>query len=346
MGVLTMHLTQPPPVIPPEVFDSIGAPRAIAGVIEQALAKDRNQRFSSIDELARAVRRASGDKLTGPVVAQASVPGPSTSPGRIKTEWTGNLSIPELAPSAPSRRSKLPILMGAIACAAGAAAYLAIRGGAPSSDGGSSGPGSAPGSRDVTSASPISQPPIHAPIDPLAGAAPLAFKRAHVHLLSAPQDAEIKDLSTGVILGHTPLRFELSPSRQARQFAVSRKGYRDAVVELVPDQEDIQYTEKLVRGPAGRPILHQVDDRSAPAERTGSASGPPESAPAPAERTGSASGPPESAPAPAELAKPEPGAPAPSRPGSASPGAPGDDGIDPILKPDPSRAGSGVGSAP
>src|SRR3569833_1070714 len=32
MGVLSMHLTEPPPSIAPEVFDQIGAPRALAEV--------------------------------------------------------------------------------------------------------------------------------------------------------------------------------------------------------------------------------------------------------------------------------------------------------------------------
>src|SRR5262249_29967634 len=76
MGVLSLHRTEPRPVSPPEVFDSIGAPRALAEVIDKALTKDRNQRFSTIDELARAVRRASGDKATGPVVVVPSVPAP------------------------------------------------------------------------------------------------------------------------------------------------------------------------------------------------------------------------------------------------------------------------------
>src|SRR5678815_3435892 len=39
MGVLHLHLTEPPPSIPAEVFDRIGAPRELAGVIAQALEK-------------------------------------------------------------------------------------------------------------------------------------------------------------------------------------------------------------------------------------------------------------------------------------------------------------------
>ena len=44
MGVLSMHLTEPPPSIAPEVFDQIGAPRELAEVIDRALEKDRNAR--------------------------------------------------------------------------------------------------------------------------------------------------------------------------------------------------------------------------------------------------------------------------------------------------------------
>ncbi|MEO7730043.1 MAG: serine/threonine-protein kinase, partial [Kofleriaceae bacterium] len=129
MGVLSLHLTEPPAVIPPEVFDSIGAPRALWGVIDQALAKDRNLRFPSIEELARAVRRVSGDKLTAPVVAVPNVANTATM-NRVKTQWTGNLSIPELDAGVPARRSRLPLILGAVVLiggGAGAAAFFATR---------------------------------------------------------------------------------------------------------------------------------------------------------------------------------------------------------------------------
>src|ERR1041384_7590102 len=126
MGVLSLHLVQPPPEIPPEVFDSIGAPRALAQVIDQALAKDRNQRFATIDDLARAVRRASGDKQTGPVVAQPNVQAPQTATmGRVKTQWTGNLSVPEVE-VAPVKKSRMPMILGAAILAGGAAAAAAV----------------------------------------------------------------------------------------------------------------------------------------------------------------------------------------------------------------------------
>jgi serine/threonine-protein kinase len=344
MGVLSLHLIEPPPVLPPELFDSIGAPRAIAGVIDQALAKDRNQRFSSIDELARAVRRASGDKATGPVVAQASVPAPGgTASGRVKTQWTGNLSIPERDASAPPRRSKLPMILGAIVLvggAAGVAGYVATRGGTPGGNGSASGAGPAGGTGSAGPASGSQDLATTRPSTPASGEPPLMFKRAHVHLLSTPPDAEVKDLSNGITVGHTPVTFELTPSRQPRQFALSRKGYGAAVVELVPDQEDIEYTTKLVRGAAGKPpVVHKVADPGVKLPPTGSGTSKPEPAASKPEL-----------PTPGKPELPTPGKPEPPTPGSAarpaSPPKGDDDSIDPVLKADPSRPGSGAGSAP
>jgi serine/threonine-protein kinase len=351
MGVLTMHLTEPPPVIPPEIFDSIGAPRAIAGVIDQALAKDRNQRFPSIDELVRAVRRVSGDKPTGPVSAQASVPAPrsGSTTGRVKTQWTGNLSIPELDAAAPPPRSKLPMILGAIvlaAGAAGAAAYFASRGSPPSGNGnatsatgngsaggnaGASGNGSTSGSQGVATAPPVTPPPTQARVDPAPGDPTLMFKWSHIYLRSKPSDAEVKDVSSGEILGRTPVRFELTPSRQKRQFALYRKGSGGAVVELVPDLENIERTANLVQGTIGRPVINKVPDPGTKPPPTGSATSKPDQAP----------GKPE-VPPPGKPETPTPGNVA--RP--ASPPKPDDDSIDPVLKAFPSRAGSGAGSAP
>jgi serine/threonine-protein kinase len=101
MGVLSQHLTEQPPQIPPQVFDQIGAPRALAGVIDRALEKDRDQRFQTIDELANAVREVCGDppaadksqpmraaNVTAPaeVTRQRPPTGPVTPGGRSRPE--------------------------------------------------------------------------------------------------------------------------------------------------------------------------------------------------------------------------------------------------------------------
>ena len=267
MGVLSLHLTEPPPAIPLEVFDSIGAPRALAAVIDQALAKDRNQRFQSVDDLARAVRRASGDKATGPVTAQANVAAPGSLTGRVKTQWTGNLSIPE-SDAPAQRRSKLPLVVGAIivvGSVAAAAAVVATRGGDSSSGTpGVSAPAAVQPGPPATPRPPTPSPPSTPPAPPAAEAR-LPFERTQIRLDSAPSHADVKDLARDLVVGTTPFTFSLPSSHTARQFGLHRKGYIDAVIEIVPDREKIEYTEKLERGAADAPaVVHRATEAPAP----------------------------------------------------------------------------------
>ena len=323
MGVLSLHLTEPPAVIAPEIFDSIGAPRALWGVIDQALAKDRNVRFASIEELARAVRRVSGDKVTAPVVAQPNVANTATM-NRVKTQWTGNLSVPELDASAPPRRSKLPLILGAVVLiggGAGAAAFFATR--APTSA-----PPVQPGSGSVGVAptpAPMTPPPAPPPVQPQEPPA-LAFEWSHIRITSVPP-ADVTDLATGKVLGRTPFSVKLHPSRTARQFELRAPSYVATVVELVPDREEIKHHEVLEKG-AG----HKVTAPKPPPGK-GSAVEPP---------VVKTPGTPAVEP---PVIKPE----VPKEPVVKPPVAPGGDdcGDPPCLKADPSRpAGGGSGSAP
>jgi serine/threonine-protein kinase len=326
MGVLSLHLTQPPPIVPAEVLDLIGAPRALAGVIDQALAKDRNHRFSSIDELARAVRRASGDKLTGPVVVPPSVQAPPTTqhPTRNKTEWTGNLSIPEIDPGGQARKSKLPIILAAVGLGAAAIAVVAVVAsrGAPT-----------PVAMPTAPAAPVAAPTIPVPprapaVPPVAAPvadAPLTFERAQIRLDSAPTGAEVRDLTSNAVIGRTPFSFTVPASRNARRFALHRKDYLDAVVELIPDRPEIKYSEKLERGksiPGVAPVVSRPTAPSAPqTPATPALQAPPLQAPPVAPTT------------------PAVTPPAPPAPPPAAPAKPDDDcGDPPCLKADPSRS--------
>ncbi len=406
MGVLTQHLTEPPPEIPPEVFDSIGAPRALAGVIQQALAKDRDQRFATMDDLANAVREASGDQPAVPVVVQQSVTAPlvtaqigriKTPPavvqpsvpaplvtgqiGRVKTPWTGNVSVPADDSAALPRRSKLPMILGAIVLAGGAAGavgYLATRdGGAPIGNGQASGvaqvgPVAPPPSSPSPHSAPPEVPPVAQPVpSPAPAAAPpapappaappaLTFEWTQIRLDSVPHGAEVKDLTNGHVLGRTPFSFKVKPSRTARQFGLHRKGYADVVVELIPDREKIEDSEKLARG-TGRTatVVHKPPSAGGSAAATPEAPEAPVVTPEPPAAPGpvgsAAAKPVESpaAPGPAgsTAAKPAepPAAPGPAGSAAAKPAKPpppDEDCDPPCLKSDPSRSGSAGGSAP
>ncbi len=288
MGVLSLHLTEPPPAIPAEVFDRIGAPREIASVIEKALAKDRNVRWQSIEELATAVGTICGDPLpsgsvghiprqrapsvqapphtTQRAVAVAasatSKPTPAPAPGaRVRTQWTGSLNVPHHddgeARPAPAKRSRVPLLTGlAVVLAGGAvAAVIVMKGGgpAPGPQTGSSGSAIGPGSQ-IAAVTPDAAPALPA-LPPLP-------EQVVIKLDSRPRGADIKDVASDRVLGKTPLTFKLRGSHDARQFALQLEGYGDAVVELVPNRERIEYTEKLEKGATGTAVVRKVPDQS------------------------------------------------------------------------------------
>jgi eukaryotic-like serine/threonine-protein kinase len=268
MGVLSLHLTEPPPMIPEAVFDRIGAPRELAQVVDRALAKDRAERFQTIDELANAVRVVSGDPPvepagaagSAPVARPASVPAPAvtkeartpTPPPetRRRTQWTGSLKVPEA--EAPAQRSKLPLILGGVVIAAVAAVAIvfATRGGggeardpdrpiglahASGSDGAEPGSGSQPvivtPTPDAAAVTPEPAPPAW----------------AEIKLDSVPSGATVTDLSSNPKF-KTPKTFKVKGSNTPRQFQFALRGYRDSIVEIVPNEATIALTEKLERG--------------------------------------------------------------------------------------------------
>src|SRR6185503_5658711 len=202
MGVLSQHLTEEPPQIPPHVFDQIGAPRALAGVIDRALEKDRNKRWQTIDAFANAVREVCGDPPAAdksqPVMRAANVsspsetvrPRPGTGPvrsrpetGRVKTQWTGNLHVPEAAEPPPAqKKSKLPLVIGLVVLVGGgaAAAVFAMKGSSSSTTG--EGSATAVGSAPVVA--PVVQPPVQPPPPP-----PPPVTKSEIVLASDPPGA-------------------------------------------------------------------------------------------------------------------------------------------------------------
>ncbi len=288
MGVLSLHLTEAPPQIPAEVFDRIGAPRELAGVIAKALEKDRNVRWQTIEELGNAVRAVCGDpparsQATGstghlPQQPAASVDAPASTTSRVlatptptpapitgvrqRTQWTGSLSVPQHDESATVRgRSKLPWILGAVIVlgTGAAAAVLLTNRAAPAARGGGGSAIARSGSPTAAVAPPdaMPTPPPQPPSQPPLAAPPV---QVTIKLDSKPSRAEIKDVASGRVLGVTPLTFKLPGSHEARQFALSLKGYGSTIVELVPDREKIEYTERLEKGAAGAAVVRKISE--------------------------------------------------------------------------------------
>jgi serine/threonine protein kinase len=285
MGVLSMHLTEQPPTVASETLDSIGAPRALADVIDRALEKDRNARWQTIDELANAVREVSGDPppadRSQPMRA-ASVPAPATTTrakpptaahepvrkrpatvdqsSRIKTQWTGNLKIPEEAvtPAGPAQsRSKLPLIIGAaVVVIGGGIAAFALTRGHDSTGGDQVASGATPGSATPGSAAVVVPPPPPPPPPE-----PKLPDMVALTLDSTPHGAQVTDITTGKVIGKTPLVVHTPGSKTPKQYAFHLHGYGDTTVELPLTKEAFAYTETLQRGATGAaPIVHKVVD--------------------------------------------------------------------------------------
>jgi eukaryotic-like serine/threonine-protein kinase len=286
MGVLSQHLTEEPPSIPPEVFDQIGAPRALAEVIDRALEKDRDARWQTIEEFAAAVRKVSGDpatpdrsqpfraaNVTSPAetTRQRTPTGPARKrpeTGRVKTQWTGNLTVPEAAEPVAKKRSKLPLVIGGVVLVAGsAAAAIFALGGDKPDEGSAVASGSAAVAPVVEPAPPPPPPPPK--IDPLPDT-------VEIVLASDPKGALVTDLSNNRVLGTAPQRFKVAGSTTPRQFKFSLKGYGDSTVELVPNRAQIEYVETLHKGATKSssvtrvpdPALKKPDDLAKPADAT------------------------------------------------------------------------------
>ena len=278
MGVLSMHLTEPPPSIPPEVFDRIGAPRELAAVIDRALLKNRDERFATMEDLANAVRIVCGDPIVTSGDGRSNTPAPSvaapqrttesrqaeakqhTTGSRQKTAWTGNLQVPMEEGIREKPKSKLPMLLAVLVILGGGAAagiYMVTR------DKGEAKPvvaepsGSAPGSQVAAVTPPVTPPPVVVDAGVATVEAPVPAK-VTIHLDSRPSGATI-DVGDG--RAHkTPLTFKIAGSHEPRRFSLTMNGFQEALVEIVPDQEDIKYTETLIKGAGGgtAPVVHQV----------------------------------------------------------------------------------------
>ena len=264
MGVLSLHLTEQPPTINAEVFDRIGAPRALAQVIDRALTKDRAARFQSIDDFANTLRTVCNEPVVTPgqpkPTPAASVHAPavtstktppelmSSTAGRQRTNWTGNLSVPVAEEPPRPARSKLPIAIGAGVAVAGAAVALAIvmtsgGGGTASGSGSASPPPVAAVTPDAAAAM---EPPPPPPVAP-------TLAEALITIDSQPRSAQVLDLATNKPIGKTPLTFKLPGSRAPRRFQLGLAGYADVIVELVPDTPKQTFNEKLVKLAAAPP---------------------------------------------------------------------------------------------
>jgi serine/threonine-protein kinase len=279
MGVLSQHLTAEVPQIAPETFDSIGAPREIGDIIDKALAKNRDERWQTIDDFAAAIREACGDPapadksqpMRAPNVAPvgattrartptAATPEPGARrrepTGRVKTQWTGNLKVPEIAgpdesPAMGKKKSSLPLILGGVALVAAGVAVAVVM-----MNKGREAPPPPPVAEQPPAPQPTPTPNPPAPQPPTEPALPALVE---IVLDSKPSGAAVTDLATGA-KAKTPYTATIPGSKTPRQFKFELKGYGDSTVELVPSQPQIKFTQTLTRGATKSNQVTKVPD--------------------------------------------------------------------------------------
>lgn len=273
MSVLTMQMTANPPPIAPETFAAAGAPAALAGVITRALAKERDARFASMEDMIAAIEGVAADvqeevegsvpmarwpeasrpvsgSMRVPVQEHARVQGHAaatdTTPAmtaQVAAEVPADRPAGDLAArgSVPRPRRRTGMWLGtalALAASAGLGGLvLGHRAGwAPWPS--ASGPGAtgaeAPLAQVLAGTAPADEPPLPA--------------RVTLTLDSEPEGATVTD-GQGNLMGETPLAFDIPGGHEPRRFRFRLAGHADKLVELIPE-EDIAYRVTLVSRPA------------------------------------------------------------------------------------------------
>ena len=341
MGVLSLHLTEPAPEIPPETLARCGAPPQLAAIVAKGLCKNREERWQTIEEMARAIR-ALDEPAEHVVALELPVKG-----GRVKTQWTGTPQVP-LVEKPRAASSKAPLIIGAAVLIAGAAvaAVLALRPGGAGSGGSASEPGgsavavagapggaepatgsttgsttgsaagstvgSMAGSAAGSAAAPAVTPDLTAP--PPVPPAPLPEKVKITFVLA--KGVTLYDANDKAVGKGKTVELVLPGSDTAMVFVARGKGLRERRIDVTPDRDD-RIEVALER---------EGDVRARPGEVKPSTETPtttPGTTPGTSTTPGTTG-----TPAPPTVEDP-----------------PGDDGTDPVIK-DPFKGGKPEGAAP
>jgi serine/threonine-protein kinase len=255
MGVLTKHMFDAP-VPPSQRAPHLYIPPAVEAVVLKALAKDRDQRFQSMKEMAIALAEAMGADVSQAWAGEASgvnirMPETSSQPIRLPTgaQPAAAAAVPATAPPAttppasstmPPARSRAGLFAGlgaAVALAGvGTVAYLKMRPGPSPSQppviAASPTPTTAPTAMPTTAPTTTPAPaPTAVEPTPKPAAAPA---KSTITIGSNPADAEI--FNGPERLGVTPAKLELDATTAAFDVVLKKKGYKEAKLRVQPDR--------------------------------------------------------------------------------------------------------------
>jgi hypothetical protein len=200
-----------PPRLPSQVRPEAGIPPALDAVVQKALAKDLETRFASMKDLALALCAATNHDP--------------------RPWWGGSERIP-VTVVAPSARRRWPWVAAAVAVVIGGLVLASsLR---------------APKPLPAIELPKVEAPKVETP-KPAAPLVPAADTVLTIH--STPEGAQVKKGSQ--LLGETPLELKLPANTAPLAVVLSRRGYRDAALELQPDHSR-DYQVRLLELPRTR----------------------------------------------------------------------------------------------
>ncbi len=229
MGILTKHMFEAP-AAPSSLAPHAGIPREAEAVILKALQKDREYRFQSMVEMARAIEAVGTGAAAVSVVREHVV-----APHSGQLRFAGSSTAIELDADAgafdasPKSRAGLFVGLGVGAALLGGLVYVAIS--ALQAD-----PLPAPTGAQAAAAA---EPPDPTPVavgtptpTPTPEAAPAAVQ---ITVATPGIDGEVRADGDGRVLGRTNAAISIAKGETALRVVVHADGYDDRIIELTPD---------------------------------------------------------------------------------------------------------------
>jgi serine/threonine-protein kinase len=243
MGVLTKHMFEAPEPPSRRAPDQPISPE-LEAVILKALAKDRDQRYQTMKELALGLETALGGDASSAWGNEGSAGIPisrdTSQPFKTPAQQfkTGGGAAAQSLPSAafttvaevPKSRAPLWAAIGAFALVGGIGAVVVM----------SKKPAPAPPPAPALVAP--SPPPVAAPA-PKKEPAPPPVVSSKIQIESTPRDAEV--FSGAEKLGVTPTTLDYKPDTAPFEVVLKKKGYKEQKLRVNPDRNR-EYVVELV----------------------------------------------------------------------------------------------------
>jgi serine/threonine-protein kinase len=228
MGVLTKHMFENPE--PPSLRNpNVRIPPDVEAVCLKALAKDRDQRFQTMKELALALEACAGGDLAQAWGNEPSGVGGLGEPSQVfRTAGTAarNVASATGTAEAPPPKKRTGLAAGAVAAllvAAGAGALVWSHQHKP------------PAPRPVVTAPVVVAPPP--PPHPVAPAELSPAKPTQYTMSIATQPAGADVFNGAERLGVTPCKVVLAASQTAVELELKKKGWKEQTLKIVPDKD-------------------------------------------------------------------------------------------------------------